>query len=76
MLVLGALLGCGDALATLAAQASTGTEFFVTDQSRGFLTFAQKNFSGNRFSDHVAALNAFQVRDSTNAVDHFLISSL
>lgn len=59
MMVLGTMLSCGDALCTMAAQASTGTEFFLTDMNRGRLTFQQKNFSGNRFSDHVAALNAF-----------------
>ena len=31
MMILGALFGCGDAVATVAAQASTGTEFFMTD---------------------------------------------
>ncbi len=34
MLVLGSVLGLGDALCTMAAQASTGTEFFVTDMTR------------------------------------------
>lgn len=44
---------------SFSSQASIGTEFFVTDMTRGRLTFQQKNFSGNRFSDHVAAVNAF-----------------
>ncbi len=61
MLVLGSLLRCGDALCTMAAQASTGTEFFVTDLTAGRLNRQQRAFSGNRFSDHVAAFNAFQV---------------
>ena len=60
MMVMGTVMFCGDALCTMAAQASTGTEFFVTEMNRGRLTFYQRNFSGNRFSDHVAALNAFQ----------------
>ena len=34
MMILGALFGCGDAVATVAAQASTGTEFFMTDMTR------------------------------------------
>ena len=37
-----------------------GTEFFVTDMTRGRLSFQQRNFAGNRYSDHVAQLNAFQ----------------
>ncbi len=41
-------------------QASTGTEFFVTDMTQGRLNRQQRAFSGSRFSDHVAALNAFQ----------------
>merc|ERR1719273_2208534 len=60
MMILGALFGCGDAACTIAAQASTGTEFFMTDMTRGRLTYQQRNFAGNRYSDHIAALNAFQ----------------
>lgn len=59
MLVLGAALKFGDALCTIAAQTSAGTEFFVTDMRGGRLSFQQKNFAGNRFSDHLCALNAF-----------------
>ena len=51
----------GDALCTMAAAASTGSEVFMTDMTRGRLTFRQSNFAGNRYSDHVALLNAFQV---------------
>ena len=60
MMILGALFGCGDAVATVAAQASTGTEFFMTDMTRGRLNFQQRNFAGNRYSDHIAQFNAFQ----------------
>ena len=60
MMILGTLFGLGDAVATIAAQASTGTEFFMTDMNRGRLSFQQRNFSGNRYSDHIAQLNAFQ----------------
>ena len=60
MMILGTLFGLGDAVATIAAQASTGTEFFMTDMNRGRLNFQQRNFSGNRYSDHIAQLNAFQ----------------
>ena len=58
--ILGTLFGLGDAVATIAAQSSTGTEFFITDMNRGRLNFQQRNFSGNRYSDHIAQLNAFQ----------------
>ena len=60
MMVLGTALSCGDAVCTIAAQTSAGTEFFVTDATRGRLSFHQRNFAGNRYSDHLAALNAFQ----------------
>ena len=59
-MILGALFGCGDAVATVAAQASCGTEFFMTDMTRGRLNFQQRNFAGNRYSDHIAQFNAFQ----------------
>ena len=32
----------------------------MTDMTRGRLSFQQRNFAGNRYSDHVAQLNAFQ----------------
>ena len=60
MMILGAMFGCGEAVATIAAQASTGTEFFMTDMTRGRLSFQQRNFAGNRYSDHIAQFNAFQ----------------
>ena len=62
MIVLGSVFGCADALCGIAAQASSGTDYFVTDMNRGRLTHVQRKFAGSRFSDHVAAMNAFQVR--------------
>eukprot|EP00096_Caligus_rogercresseyi_P013448 TRINITY_DN609_c0_g1_i3.p1 TRINITY_DN609_c0_g1~~TRINITY_DN609_c0_g1_i3.p1 ORF type:complete len:1366 (-),score=340.83 TRINITY_DN609_c0_g1_i3:377-4474(-) len=59
MMVFGCLFSCADALCTIAAQASCGVEMFVTDMTRGRLTFRQRLFTGSRFSDHIAALNAF-----------------
>jgi ATP-dependent RNA helicase A len=62
MMILGAVFECADALCTMAAQSSAGTDLFVTDMNRGRLSYTQRNFAGCRFSDHVAALNAFQVK--------------
>lgn len=60
MMVLGCLFFCGDALATMAANSSTFPEVFAHTPERRRLTYQQKSFAGNRFSDHVAMLNAFQ----------------
>ena len=46
MLVLGTALGVGDALCTIAAMAGTATDFFVTDMTRGWLSYQQRNFAG------------------------------
>ena len=61
-MVLGALFFSGDALTTMAAASATGSDIFMTDMTRGRLTGRQIAFAGNRHSDHVAMLNAFQVR--------------
>lgn len=60
MMILGCLFYCGDALATMAANSTTFPEVFTQTPERRRLTFQQKAFAGNRFSDHVAMLNAFQ----------------
>nr|CAD7444842.1 unnamed protein product [Timema bartmani] len=87
MMIMGCMMFCGDALATMAANSSTFPEVFATRSSnktkqdvlfsdanligkdenfsvdgmdRRRLTYQQKSFAGNRFSDHVAMLNAFQ----------------
>nr|XP_040564677.1 dosage compensation regulator-like isoform X2 [Lepeophtheirus salmonis] len=59
MLIFGCIFSCADALCTIAAQASCGAELFITELTRGRLNFQQRSFSGCRFSDHIAALNAF-----------------
>ena len=60
MMVLGAMFFAGDALTTIGAASSTGSEVFMTDMSNGRLTYRQRNFAGNRYSDHIAMLSAFQ----------------
>ena len=46
MLILACVMYCGDAMCTIAAQASSGTDFFVTDMTRGFLSYQQRNYAG------------------------------
>ena len=46
MLVLASVLNLGDALCVIAAQASSGTDFFLTDMNRGMLSFQQRGFAG------------------------------
>ena len=60
MMVMGAIFSAGDALTTIASASSTGSEVFITDLNNGRLTFRQRNFAGNKQSDHLALLNAFQ----------------
>ena len=60
MVILGCLFDCGDALTTIAANTATLPEVFIQTPEKRRLSFSQKNFSGNRFSDHIATLNAFQ----------------
>ncbi|XP_046672255.1 ATP-dependent RNA helicase A isoform X2 [Homalodisca vitripennis] len=57
MMILGVMFFCGDTLATVAANSSTMPEVFVTERR---LTYQQRAFAGNRCSDHIAMLNAFQ----------------
>ncbi|XP_008183325.1 ATP-dependent RNA helicase A-like [Acyrthosiphon pisum] len=57
MMVLGNILMLGDAFAIIAAICSNMTDIFVFDHR---MTPAQRAFSGNRCSDHLALLNAFQ----------------
>ncbi|CAI6362148.1 unnamed protein product [Macrosiphum euphorbiae] len=56
MMVLGNILMLGDALAIIAAICSNMTDVFIIDHR---MTPAQRAFSGNRCSDHLALLNAF-----------------
>lgn len=60
MMILGCMFFCGDSLATMAANSSTFPEVFTTGMDHRRLTYQQKAFAGNRYSDHVAMLNAFQ----------------
>ena len=59
MMVLGAMFSAGDALTTIAAASSTGSEVFLTDMTNGKLSGRQRSFAGNRYSDHIAILNVF-----------------
>ena len=59
MMVLGAMFFAGDALTTIAAASSTGSEVFLTDMTNGKLIGRQRSFAGNRYSDHIAMLNVF-----------------
>ena len=64
MVVLGTIFKAGDALTIIASASSTGSEVFRTDLTNGRLTFRQKNFAGDKNSDHLALLNAFQSLES------------
>ncbi|XP_068238169.1 ATP-dependent RNA helicase A protein [Palaemon carinicauda] len=59
MVILGSIFFCGDAMCTIAAHNSTSPEIFIIPPEFRRLSPFQKAFSGNRFSDHIAALNAF-----------------
>ncbi|GLV45680.1 maleless [Carabus blaptoides fortunei] len=61
MMVLGCLFMCGDALATMAANSSTFPEIFTLDGGRRRLSYHQIALAGNRHSDHVAMLQAFEL---------------
>lgn len=61
MMVLGCMFMCGDALATMAANSSTFPEIFTLEYGRRRLSFHQIALSGERHSDHVAMLQAFEV---------------
>ena len=62
MLVLASCFGLADAACTIAAQSDGGDVFLSalgSEQRR--VTYQQRRFAGNRCSDHLASLNAFQV---------------
>lgn len=50
----------GDAVCTIAAS-TTFPEPFITPTDRRRLGWVHKSLAGDRFSDHVALLNAFQM---------------
>ncbi|KAF0307755.1 ATP-dependent RNA helicase A protein [Amphibalanus amphitrite] len=61
MLVLASCFGLADAACTVAAQSDGGDVFLSalgSEQRR--VTYQQRRFAGNRCSDHLATLNAFQ----------------
>ncbi|XP_075986546.1 dosage compensation regulator mle isoform X2 [Anticarsia gemmatalis] len=60
MMVLGFVLGVGDALTTMAANSTTFPEIFTVDGRRR-LSNHQRALAGDRASDHVAMLHAFQL---------------
>ncbi|XP_053619357.1 dosage compensation regulator isoform X2 [Plodia interpunctella] len=60
MMVLGFVLGVGDALTTMAANSTTFPEIFMLEGRRR-LSMHQRALAGDRASDHVAMLNAFQM---------------
>ncbi|PSN38206.1 Dosage compensation regulator [Blattella germanica] len=83
MMILGCMFFCGDSLSTMAANSSTFPEVFTTGMDHRRLTYQQKAFAGNRYSDHVAMLNAFQAWEEArmggeqaeaNFCDHKMLS--
>ncbi|CAH0390358.1 unnamed protein product [Bemisia tabaci] len=61
MLILGSIFFIGDAATTIAASSSNMLDIFEVER---YLSFQQRNMAGNRYSDHVARLNAFQQWDN------------
>lgn len=59
MIIYGCIFFVGDAACTIAAS-TTFPEPFITPSDRRRLGWAHKSLAGNRHSDHVALLNAFQ----------------
>ncbi|GJQ87202.1 putative ATP-dependent helicase [Trypoxylus dichotomus] len=64
MMVLGCLFMCGGPLATMAANSSTFPEIFTLEGGQRRLSYHQKALAGDRCSDHVAMLNAFELWDN------------
>ncbi|XP_048744664.2 ATP-dependent RNA helicase A-like isoform X1 [Ostrea edulis] len=60
MIIYGCIFYCGDAMCTVAAS-TTFPEPFITPTDRRRLGWVHKSLAGNRFSDHVALLNAFNL---------------
>lgn len=61
MMVLGAMFMVGDALACMAAHSSTFPEIFALTDGKRRLSFHQRALAGDRCSDYVAMLIAYQV---------------
>lgn len=60
MMIMGCIFYVGDAVCTISA-ATCFPEPFISEGKR--LGYVHRNFSGNRFSDHVALLSVFQAWD-------------
>ncbi|CAH1119551.1 unnamed protein product [Phaedon cochleariae] len=63
MMVLGCIFMCGGPLATMAANSSTFPEIFTLNPGQRRLSYHQIALSGDRHSDHVAMLTAFELWD-------------
>ncbi|XP_022910622.2 dosage compensation regulator mle isoform X1 [Onthophagus taurus] len=63
MMVLGCIFNCGGPLATMAANSSTFPEIFTLEGGQRRLSYHQKALAGDRCSDHVAMLTAFELWD-------------
>ncbi|KAK9700540.1 Double-stranded RNA binding motif [Popillia japonica] len=63
MMVLGCIFMCGGPLATMAANSSTFPEIFTLEGGQRRLSYHQKALAGDRHSDHVAMLTAFELWD-------------
>uniref|UniRef100_A0AAR5P7Z1 RNA helicase n=1 Tax=Dendroctonus ponderosae TaxID=77166 RepID=A0AAR5P7Z1_DENPD len=63
MMVLGCIFMCGGPLATMAANSSTFPEIFTLDMGQKRLAGHQRALAGDRHSDHVAMLTAFELWD-------------
>ncbi|XP_063696057.1 dosage compensation regulator isoform X2 [Culicoides brevitarsis] len=61
MMILGCIFGVGDALGAMAAYSGTFSEIFALDVGQRRLMNHQKALAGNRCSDYVAMLTAFQM---------------
>ncbi|XP_054727582.1 dosage compensation regulator isoform X2 [Anastrepha obliqua] len=61
MLILGAVFGCADILASMASYSSTFSEIFALDIGQRRLANHQKQLGGRKCSDHVAMIIATQM---------------
>ncbi|KAH9505328.1 ATP-dependent RNA helicase A [Bulinus truncatus] len=70
MIIYGCIFYVGDAMCIIAAS-TTFPEPFIVPTDRRRLGWVHKNLSGNRASDHVALLNAFQMwEDARSGGEH------
>ncbi|XP_045476093.1 dosage compensation regulator [Harmonia axyridis] len=63
MMVLGCIFMCGAPLATMAANSTTFPEIFQMEMGQRRLSNHQRALAGDRHSDHVAMLTAFELWD-------------